>query len=48
MKNYFYNLINSYIKKHHKVQRKIKDRLFRFLFEKDREALLTLICLYGF
>ena len=26
----------------HKVQRQVKDRLFRFLFEKDREALLAL------
>lgn len=42
MKNYFYSLINSYLRKRHKVQRKIKDRLFRFLFEKDREALLQL------
>lgn len=25
-----------------KVQRNVKDRLFRFLFEKDREALLEL------
>lgn len=25
-----------------KVQRNVKDRLFRFLFEKDREALLQL------
>ena len=26
----------------HKVHRQTKDRLFRFLFEKDREALLQL------
>ena len=28
--------------KKRKVQRQVKDRLFRFLFEKDKEALLQL------
>lgn len=41
MKNYFRNFI-SQRRKRQKVQRQIKDRLFRFLFDKDREALLQL------
>ncbi|MGN1180421.1 MAG: hypothetical protein ACI4SD_04335 [Suilimivivens sp.] len=43
MKNYLRNFWNDWrSKRHHKVHRQIKDRLFRFLFEKDREALLQL------
>lgn len=39
LRNFFYNWRG---KKRYKVHRQIKDRLFRFLFEKDREALLQL------
>ena len=42
MKNYLSIFYNRHGKKKHKVQRQIKDRLFRFLFDKDREALLEL------
>lgn len=43
MKNYLRNFFDNWHgKRHHKVHRQIKDRLFRFLFEKDREALLQL------
>ena len=42
MKNYLSIFHNRHGKKKHKVQRQIKDRLFRFLFDKDREALLEL------
>ena len=43
MKNYLRNFFdNWHSRRHHKVHRQIKDRLFRFLFEKDREALLQL------
>ena len=46
MKNYLRNFWNDWHglrgKRHHKVHRQIKDRLFRFLFEKDRDALLQL------
>lgn len=42
MTNYFNSFINHYFKKRYKVHRQIKDRLFRFLFEKDRDALLQL------
>ena len=49
MKNYLKDLWNNWSdrsewhgSRHHKVHRQIKDRLFRFLFEKDRDALLQL------
>lgn len=43
MKNYLRNFFDNWHgRRHHKVHRQIKDRLFRFLFEKDREALLQL------
>ena len=43
MKNYLRNFWNDWHdRRHHKVHRQIKDRLFRFLFEKDRDALLQL------
>lgn len=43
MRNYLRNFFdNWHSRRHHKVHRQIKDRLFRFLFEKDREALLQL------
>ena len=46
MKKYLRNFWNDWHgwrgKRHHKVHRQIKDRLFRFLFEKDRDALLQL------
>lgn len=43
MKNYLRNFWNDWRdKRHYKVHRQIKDRLFRFLFEKDRDALLQL------
>lgn len=43
MKNYLRNFFDNWHgKRHHKVHRQIKDRLFRFLFEKDRESLLQL------
>ena len=42
MKNYLSVFYNCHGKKKRKVQRQIKDRLFRFLFDKDREALLEL------
>ena len=43
MKNYLRNFWNDWRgRRHYKVHRQIKDRLFRFLFEKDRDALLQL------
>src|SRR5574344_387057 len=43
MKNVLRNCWNDWRdKRHYKVHRQIKDRLFRFLFEKDRDALLQL------
>lgn len=43
MKGYLRSFINGRSnRKRHKVHRQVKDRLFRFLFEKDREALLQL------
>ena len=43
MKNYLRNFFDNWHgRRHHRVHRQIKDRLFRFLFEKDREALLQL------
>lgn len=43
MRNYLRNFFDNWHgRRHHKVHRQIKDRLFRFLFEKDREALLQL------
>lgn len=43
MKKYFSGFFSSRrSRRRNKVQRQIKDRLFRFLFEKDREALLQL------
>ena len=43
MKNYLRNFWNDWQdRRSHKVHRQIKDRLFRFLFEKDRDALLQL------
>jgi hypothetical protein len=41
MRNYFHTFV-TYVRRHFKVHRQIKDRLFRFLFDKDREALLQL------
>lgn len=43
MKHYVKNLIDDIGRKvRHKVHPQVKDRLFRFLFDKDREALLQL------
>jgi hypothetical protein len=43
MKNYFRSFISMRRRfSRHRVHRQIKDRLFRFIFEKDREALLQL------
>lgn len=43
MRNYLENFFYRWhSRKGHKVHHQIKDRLFRFLFEKDREALLQL------
>ena len=43
MKNYLRNIFDNWHgRRHHRGHRQINDRLFRFLFEKDREALLQL------
>lgn len=42
MINFFNSFFQNYRRKPRKVHRQIKDRLFRFLFEQDRDALLQL------